>query len=471
MEAMRGLAERARARLPGSRRVGNNDTLDIEASESLGKKLGDDDDGDDLPRRRCGRKSRICGACCALTLGPILVTFAAFVINVKNANDGEECPLLSLDADTWDAEGVPVVEYYNCSDPGVQSMPLSMLRMPGSHNSYKQFVKPQAAVWGLNALIPDWQYDHISLADQLDSGVRSFELDVHYGKDRRRLMSFHLPVLDQRTSCYCLAECLGEIRAWSEDHPDHLPITVLLENKVGHWLEAYREFRTGQEPGDVQGVDDVIRASFAGARAKVFTPDDLRRGAPASAGDSLAEAVLLRGWPTVASMRGKIIFSMMDKGDQSVSALYRGTDAPELQRRTMFLLDSFKDTNAASVDAGHIAMKKFDLAGSTGDKATAEIAEASKWVRRGFLVRSRGNVPLQTREDAATDVANAILSGSQILSMDSNVIATWREDFGGLDVGICAEAFAPDFCPTILCRPEDIASGVNASLSIFNPFL
>lgn len=39
----------------------------------------------------------------------------------------------------------------------------------------------------------------------------------------------HVPDFDYRSSCTLLTDCLGQVAAWSDAHPQHLPITIFLE--------------------------------------------------------------------------------------------------------------------------------------------------------------------------------------------------------------------------------------------------
>ena len=76
--------------------------------------------------------------------------------------------------------------------------------------------------------------DHETLTDQLNGGIRSFELDVEaasqFGKPHFYCM--HSPVIDMTTSCYDFALALREVRLWSENNPGHLPITIIMEPKL-----------------------------------------------------------------------------------------------------------------------------------------------------------------------------------------------------------------------------------------------
>ena len=44
---------------------------------------------------------------------------------------------------------------------------------------------------------------------------------------------FHIQEVDYRSTCLTFVACLTELEAWSDDHPDHLPLVIHLEAKDG----------------------------------------------------------------------------------------------------------------------------------------------------------------------------------------------------------------------------------------------
>nr|QQZ51398.1 hypothetical protein JKL49_10465 [Phenylobacterium glaciei] len=47
------------------------------------------------------------------------------------------------------------------------------------------------------------------------------------------LKVMHVQDLDYRSNCPTFVGCLKEIRAWSQAHPDHVPILVIMNLKEG----------------------------------------------------------------------------------------------------------------------------------------------------------------------------------------------------------------------------------------------
>lgn len=107
----------------------------------------------------------------------------------------------------------------------------NMIQTRGYHNAYMyHHRKPFWAFPWTQALIPAVWYTHPPLAEQLDNGNRNMELDFHVTASGK-VLGMHLPVLDDNTECDCLADCLAELKKWSDDHPDHHGITIIAEPK------------------------------------------------------------------------------------------------------------------------------------------------------------------------------------------------------------------------------------------------
>ncbi|CAK9111847.1 Acid phosphatase, partial [Durusdinium trenchii] len=384
--------------------------------------------------------------CCGIFWFMFCLAIVGMVSRVALSNDGSECaPVSGFDDATWalwDQPGDrPTVGFNDCTIATNSSMPLSMLRTRGAHNAYKLLPSPEFFLYGLNTLVPPWRYFHDPLRQQLDQGRRNMEIDLHFGVDRANIMVYHIPALDDETTCYCLADCLQTVLDWSNDNPTHLPITVFFEIKYGTLFDDFRLYREFASSDDMLNIDRTIMAMFP--RSKVFTPNDLRL--PTNA--SLPDAVESRGWPTVDSMRGKIVFMLMDKDDQIFKEAYAPSEGPNarLEERVMFVMDSGTATDSPEPDlfTEHIAVLKVDSVSTSQD-----VALVSDFVRRGYLVRSRAS----SSDDLAKAIEESQLivpAGSQIMSTDSSL---HTELFQGLFQttfnGACS--LAPDTCPTTL---------------------
>jgi len=149
------------------------------------------------------------------------------------------------------------------------------------------------------------------LTDALDRGNQVVELDVY---DDSGLPVKHNPG-DSISQNNCrggaggwLRDCLADVRAWSDAHPGHLPITVQLDLKPGALIFG------GWNSSAKAELDSTVAQQLG---AKVYQPEALRAYTGYA---SLREGVYRTGWPSVDALRGRVIVLMMggpigDKND------------------------------------------------------------------------------------------------------------------------------------------------------------
>ena len=304
---------------------------------------------------------------------------------------------------------------------------MNQIQIVGSHNSYHAGLGPNEMAWlrSVNPRSADaLDYRHPALQTQLDAGVRQLEIDI-YGDAKGGLFAnpagpslavkagfpldppfdpqglmrkpgfkvLHVQDIDFRSNCQPFVECLGLIREWSQRHPGHLPIYVLVENKDG---APRAEGMTTPEKLTVDtftALDAEIRSVFK--PSELITPDDVRGNHK-----TLEEAVLSAGWPTLASARGKVVF-LLDQ--RRVCPLYTAGH-PSLEGRVLF-------TNGQP---------------GTPDAAFTEVNDSETnpnlipdLVRKGYLVRTMTDPgPAGVRANETKRVKIAMASGAQILSTD-----------------------------------------------------
>lgn len=349
-----------------------------------------------------------------------------------------------------------------------QAQPLAINHMQviGSHNSFHLIPQPVAfeAIMAVSSeLAESIEYSHRSLTEQLEQfGIRQFELDVFADPDgglySNRVANtvigidpiatepelqtpgykvLHTQDFDYESTCLTLVICLSEIEAWSSEHPNHLPLMIMLEIKTESVPEA----------AAAGGIDltidlpwtvpvpitaellDALDAEIASVfdASQLITPDDVRGDAA-----TLEEAVLQQGWPSIDDSRGKVLFALNNTG--ALRSLY--TDGrPSIEGRPMFT-----SATPGDADAGFV---RFDDPNSPG------LTEA---VRAGYLVRTRTDSP--TADARANDTAErelAFASGAQFLSTDYYEPSAYFDSpyvvqFPGGVVARCNPVTAPASC-------------------------
>lgn len=349
---------------------------------------------------------------------------------------------------------------------------LNELQVIGTHNSYHREISEREQTAYETAIDTPGDYDaflaysHATLPRQFArQGVRGLELDV-LGDPRGGLYAeplirrvaglgpsrdpawrepgskvLHIPDADYRTTCVQLVTCLRQVRAWSQAHPDHVPIPIMLELKRSdaRVVGAGGVVAPAWDAAALNALDAEIRSVFAAG--EMITPDDVRRR-----GTTLEGSVLRRGWPKLSDSRGQVMF-LLDNDPGPIRDAYTA-GRPSLQGRVLF-------TNSRPGFADAAFVKRNEPRALN----TAQIADL---VRRGYYVRTRSDVPLQTVVENDTSMLDAALvSGAQLISTDFPQIgmsARYDSDFvaelpdGG--VARCNPINAP-----VGCRSEGLEGG------------
>jgi hypothetical protein len=360
-----------------------------------------------------------------------------------------------------------------------RTLRINQIQVIGSHNSYHSGIASserklieQQNPKAMRAL----DYAHAPLADQLTGGVRQLEIDIYadskggryshpaiVGKvaeaglpadpdfdplhemDKPGFKVMHVLDVDQRSSCHTFITCLTTIRGWSQQHPQHLPIFILVETKQGREGAAPQPHQPEPFTSETfDALDAEIRSVFS--PNEMITPDEVR-----GSYDTLPEAIRSTGaassasgkktggWPTLANARGKVIF-LMDQ--RPVEQVYT-QGHPSLRGRIIF-------TNAVPGAPDAAFTEEND-----GTKA-----EIDALARQGYLIRTRtddGTEAARTNDHTRADLA--LSSGAQMLSTDypSSEPSRWTGFFVGLPHGLvarCNPVTAPQSCVDSLLEPS-----------------
>lgn len=328
---------------------------------------------------------------------------------------------------------------------------LNDIRVIASHNSYKkrpdpkvlQFLQRFKRKLGEEMDPGRMDYGHVSLSEQFDHyNVRGLELDLYYdpkgGHYRKRRLNFFIPGLKQRidnsemrkpgfkmlhiadvdyeTHYFTFVSALKEVKEWSDDHPNHIPIFINVEPKndsPGDHSRTLRllGFRRALRFDSVafELLDKEIFSVFLDS-SQVFKPSDLR-------GDyfSVFDRLSKEGWPTLNECLGKVIFIIDgDRDNQYQNSLEAGNDRP------MFVYSKPGSSSTAFV-------KRNDPVDHE-----EEIDDLSEM----YIVRTRTDVEtIQARDNDYSLFESAMKSNAQILSTDfykaDERFSTFRISFDG----------------------------------------
>jgi hypothetical protein len=320
--------------------------------------------------------------------------------------------------------GIPIAAFYiySCESTGTPVLKLNDIQVVGSHNSYKKAIDPELMdmiyVEDSNlALTLD--YEHLSIPEQLNLGMRNLELDLFHDPEGGRYSDpfglkaidnpgsydsekmkapgfkvFHVQDIDFRSHHYLFREALQTIRDWSDNHPNHLPviITINLKDEVIMRNDFIKPLPFGPE-----ALDSVDLAVLSVMDWERLIHPDLIRGSFTS----LEEAILKKGWPELNKVKGRFMFVLDASG--KINNLYK-EGHPSLQHRVMFI----------NVEEGHP-----ESAFRILNNPILSFDKIQELVRKGYMVRTRADAnTIEARMNDCTRWERAKESGAQVISTD-----------------------------------------------------
>jgi hypothetical protein len=305
----------------------------------------------------------------------------------------------------------------------LDNLKLNQIQVIGSHNSYKQPLDPPVyqMLWKADSsLVKAIDYSHLSLSEQLTRGLLNLEIDVYAdakgGKyahpkglevaaqakpfDTEGVMQnpgfkvFHIQDIDFRSNCLTFANCLQELKSWSDSHPNHLPVFITINakdepiNKPGFTVpEKFTSEVLDQ-------LDKTILVNLG--EKKLLTPDKVR-----DKQQTLEAAVLNGNWPKVGAAKGKFVFILDETGPKRI-AYTQGH--PSLKGRVMFA-----NAEPGTPEAAFLIL----------NEPVKELAKIQGLVKKGYLVRTRADAnTVEARRNDKSTFEAACRSGAQIITTD-----------------------------------------------------
>lgn len=312
--------------------------------------------------------------------------------------------------------------FIGCESNKNNYLRLNDIQIVGSHNSYKKAIDPELMeVLYLedSNLAITLEYEHLPLKEQLDLGMRNLEIDIFHDPEGGRynnplgllaienaspynsqkmnepgMKVFHVQDIDFRSHYYLFTEALSEIRAWSDDHPDHIPVIITMNLKDEMIDRMGFTLPLPFSKDALDSVDNEILSVIDWD--KLIYPDLIR-----STYSSLEEAVIKSGWPLLSDVRGKILF-VLDAGE-SINNLYR-EDHPSLAGRVMFI-----NTKEGTPEAAFMIL----------NNPFVSFVKIQELVKKGYMVRTRSDAnTIEARLNDFSRWRKALESGAQVITTD-----------------------------------------------------
>ena len=265
-----------------------------------------------------------------------------------------------------------------------EELRLNQIQIIGTHNSFH--LRPSEEVLR-SSRGASLDYGHAPLYEQLESGVRSLAIDIYKGPQGFHVL--HIPIIDANSNCESLPECLDEIIRWSDDNGGHIPLIIFLEIKD---LKKPTGPYTPMVAKDVDELEALVWQLLGEGR--LLRPDAIR-----GEENTLEAAILKNGWPSLESIRGKILLQL--NGPAHLQDHYKNV-SPTLAGRAMFMKASPGMPEAAIIVLND-----------------PKAPEVNAHARLGYFIRTRADTSV--KEPAANDKSNrdaALLSGAHIITTD-----------------------------------------------------
>lgn len=279
---------------------------------------------------------------------------------------------------------------------------LNEIQYLASHNSYKKkgpaigkfFVGLGDSFDEANAL----KYGYKNFTDQLESGIRSFEIDIRYRKDTFELT--HVPLVDPSSQAVNFELLLDELMLFSTNQEHHIPIIILVEIKTD-WMmldPSLQDIKTDE----LKLLDEILKDKL---KDRLFSPSDM-----VSDQEILRDKIMNEGWPSVSELLNKFIF-ILHPG--TFEQIYYEIDE-NLQSQSMFIGSSYQE--------------EYPSYASFFVHNDVDINVIKSLVDDQFMVRTRIDSNLVFSIDRYQD---AMSSGAQILTTDFSIA---RSDLDDIDV-------------------------------------
>ncbi len=179
------------------------------------------------------------------------------------------------------------------------SIKLNEIQYISTHNAYKSKIRYlQGLIMGTFSDITEYTYDHETLTDQLNCGVRSFELDIykHVKKGVTTFPCYHAPIIDMYSNSIDMSLTLEELELWSDSNPGHVPITILIESKSDYLILPANEIM------DLEGLNLFDELIIEKLGDKLLTPADVL-----GSYNTFKDMTSANDWIPLNSVLGKII--------------------------------------------------------------------------------------------------------------------------------------------------------------------
>ncbi len=276
---------------------------------------------------------------------------------------------------------------------------LNEIAILGTHNSYQRLATKETRFamnlidtitfkkFGLNTF--DFEMD--TLTEQLEMGIRNVEIDIEtLDKDEKiEFKVTHNSLIDNASSAYDFTKALQEIKLWSDNNPNHIPVIIIVEPKsFVIEINGMKKFSLEY----AQELEKVLVETFG---ESLLTPKDMLRGY-----NSFKEMRENDDWISLKEAQGKILVLLHDC---DVTESYIALDET-IKTQKMFPMLRYDDRNESYTS--------FIL---ENDAWRASERKAENIDESNLIVRTRADVYPEYSDERYAVIEDC---GSQIITTD-----------------------------------------------------
>jgi hypothetical protein len=316
-----------------------------------------------------------------------------------------------------------LISIHGQEDIRFKNLKLNEIQIIGSHNSYK--IAIQKELWNLifqedSTIAYSLQYEHPPIYEQLNLGLRSLEIDLYHDpqggryskpnglklikdeqvindsleRSKQGFKVFHIQDIDFRSRNILFKNILEEIKNWSEQNKNHIPVIITMNAKDQVINNPNFVIPLKFTKNALDSIDLEIKAVLP--KSKLITPDLIK-----GKFTTLEEAILKNGWPKIDSVRGRFLFVLDETGEKLSD--YLNSDG-SLTNKVLFVNAMEGNPNAA-IRIINDPIKNKDY--------------IKELVKKGYLIRTRADEnTIEARKNDYTRFKCAIESGAQIITTD-----------------------------------------------------
>ncbi|CAF2826261.1 unnamed protein product [Rotaria sp. Silwood2] len=250
---------------------------------------------------------------------------------------------------------------------------------------------------------------------------------------------YHLQLIDDKTNCYCLSECLQRIRRWSDTNPQHYPILLFLEIKQKFYEDLFTPLTGGVQCRHLQAIKSQLLEVFS---IDSFIRPEQIRGNHSSIRSALKQQRQNElngnytydnyGWPPLSQSLAKILPVFLDNAYGSAADLF---NTCEPLKNFLFIAQESLDRPYASIIC---TSNPF-----TEEQKLIESAASGLLTR---ILLGYGDQKLFEKYTESQKYGINIISTGSVQCDDTPLCQSIAENFPASAPIKCNKIRAPDFC-------------------------